>query len=84
VVAYGMIGASLSGVTFMSVPGDVLANSTRPEMPFEKMAEHSIFRRLVALHPNVLTVYTNRGTAERERSTAASPVIAGDRINLGN
>ena len=26
VVAYGMIGASLSGVTFMSVPGDVLAN----------------------------------------------------------
>jgi len=23
VVAYGMIGASLSGVTFMSVPGDV-------------------------------------------------------------
>ena len=26
VVAYGMIGASLSGVTFVSVPGDVLAN----------------------------------------------------------
>ena len=26
VVAYGMIGASLSGVTFMSVPGDVAAN----------------------------------------------------------
>ena len=26
VVAYGMIGASLSGVTFMSVPGDVLDN----------------------------------------------------------